>query len=272
MHDIYRGASAVLVFLGNSSECVQNTIDFIELAGSHPELHIDPSQKSHLSVRGLDLRSRRLLDDIIDFFDLPWWHRVWAVQEYALAREVIFQCGLRTVSNTIFNTAWNNLRAHGNSCCSSEKYTTIASPRSNKTALDAFFRFDSLQNIPRDALLSNVARFRSRLSFDHRDKIYGLMGLADSQDVGLIKADYRKSTEEVFAHFALETVKRTGHLGVLSYISAERQLADLPSYVPDWTVRHRAQVEQRLSSDTPISLYTMRLEARKLSGRRMGLA
>ena len=79
-----------------------------------------------------------------------------------------------------------------------------------------------------------ISLFASREVTDPRDKVYGLLGLAVGDEIGMVEPDYTSSLEEVFYAAALGSIKRNKNLDVLSYLVGER--ADqLPSFVPDWT-------------------------------------
>lgn len=247
MKDIYKGASAVNVFLGPSSEGTDRAMEFIESASKDKQLHLDPSKTPHIAVEGSSLESPKLRDALVSFFDMPWWRRVWTVQEFALAKTVDFQCGVRTLKDKTLKTAWRHMMHHGDTCCVAEDYTMLINPslEANVGVWDAFVRYDALRDLP-DGILVNAARFLARISYDPRDKIYGMLGLASKAEETLISADYSSPVEEVFKHFAMITIKRTGRLDILSYVSRDRNIAGLPSYVPDFTVAYDDLTVSRL--------------------------
>jgi hypothetical protein len=81
-------------------------------------------------------------------------------------------------------------------------------------------------------LCSLVVDSLSLKAGDPRDKIYGLMGLADPD----IIPDYSKSSSEVFIDFAACYISR-GDSEILTFAGIgfeSPRMNDLPSWVPDW--------------------------------------
>jgi hypothetical protein len=80
-----------------------------------------------------------------------------------------------------------------------------------------------------------VSRFCSREATDPRDRIYGLLGLATGDEVGLVKPDYTRSLEELFYSTAVATIQRSKNLNILSQLCGDRKLT-LSSFVPDVSI------------------------------------
>jgi hypothetical protein len=78
--------------------------------------------------------------------------------------------------------------------------------------------------------------FRMRLSTDPRDKIYGLLWLAPEELNGIFHLDYSTPVEDVFETFTIEYAQNYRSLGLLGALGGKRQLPDLTSFCPDWTV------------------------------------
>jgi hypothetical protein len=84
--------------------------------------------------------------------------------------------------------------------------------------------------------LQTLSSFRTRQSYDPRDKIYGMLGLATQTWVDWMKPDYTRTTEEVYRAVVFAAVERTGKMDILSHCYGKRHLGlRLPSFVPDWT-------------------------------------
>ncbi|KAF2633821.1 hypothetical protein BU25DRAFT_328964, partial [Macroventuria anomochaeta] len=90
MQHIYRLARSVVVF-------------WVTLGpeGQNDALHLDPSLEPHIVSHRMDVSSVQLRSYLIRFFASPWWFRVWTVQEYCLASDVVFQCGNRTITDSL---------------------------------------------------------------------------------------------------------------------------------------------------------------------------
>jgi hypothetical protein len=89
------------------------------------------------------------------------------------------------------------------------------------------------ENMKLRSIIYWISLFASREVTDPRDKIYGLLGLAVGDEIGMVEPDYTSSLEEVFYAAALGSIKRNKNLDVLSYLVGERS-DQLPSFVPDW--------------------------------------
>lgn len=83
-------------------------------------------------------------------------------------------------------------------------------------------------------LLDLLEQLRHFKSTDPRDKLYGLVGLLNPDDV--VEADYAKSSEQVFTDIAVQHLQ-SGSLNILCHCveSSHPKSLDLPSWVPDWT-------------------------------------
>lgn len=78
-----------------------------------------------------------------------------------------------------------------------------------------------------------ISFFACREATDPRDKVYGLLGLAMGNDVGLVEADYSCSLWEVVYAVTVRFIERNQNLDILSYLVGKRS-TQLPSFVPDW--------------------------------------
>jgi hypothetical protein len=78
-----------------------------------------------------------------------------------------------------------------------------------------------------------ISLFASREGTDPRDKVYGLLGLAVGDEIGMVEPDYTSSLDEVFYAAALGSIKSNMNLDVLSYLVGKRS-DQMPSFVPDW--------------------------------------
>ena len=78
-----------------------------------------------------------------------------------------------------------------------------------------------------------ISFFASREATDPRDKVYGLLGLAMGNDIGLVEADYSCSQWEVVYAVTVRFIERNQNLDILSYLVGKRS-TQLSSFVPDW--------------------------------------
>ncbi|EON67114.1 hypothetical protein W97_06367 [Coniosporium apollinis CBS 100218] len=237
MSSIYKQASSVVVWLGEAWNGSELAMECLQRFGKDSNLHHDQSLSPGLTVNGMGLEYYELRGHLIQFFDLPWWGRLWTVQEYALAQRVVFQCGKRLLSGELLRESRRSFYNHSASCCG-RPYLQIEHGETGLSLADCFVRLSFLEFIQtfREtySFLTIVALFSIRQVTDSRDKIYGMLGLATGRYARLIEPDYTRSPEQVFEAAALASFDRTGKLEFLSHLFGQRQLK-LPSFVPDWT-------------------------------------
>lgn len=205
MSKIYGNASQVLVYLGSSP------IDNFML----PNLHHDLEKPQTLECE----QCRSLLC-------LPWFTRIWVLQEVARARKAVMLLGntCETFESFRKGLIFAQFKAENGGVCDPLPGALSIMPRKPVPAADIF-----------QLLISTNACHAT----DPRDKVFALFGLIDSaQKHGLI-ADYKMDTEEVYTRITLYIIQSSRKLDVLAYCSGERNILSLPSWVPDWSVKRR---------------------------------
>jgi hypothetical protein len=106
MQHIYGSASMVVVLLGEAFGGAEIAVNYIERVGSDPNLHIDPAFDLHASCQDLNITSPSLCTHLNCFFGLPWFTRIWTVQEFVVAREITFVCVQRPSTERFFRILW----------------------------------------------------------------------------------------------------------------------------------------------------------------------
>jgi hypothetical protein len=267
MSSIYSRASSVLVWLGEAWEGCELAMEMLKQLGSNESLHVFKSLNPSFSIHGMDLGSAELRDHLYRFFSSPWWNRLCkcpnsvsrlcsslcsrpdmtstnsqlllgTVQEHALASDVVFQYGQHTLNVELAIRARRNILTHviSRDCCrqlmrEDDKHNY----QETGECLNAlWFLYVVKANMKLRSIIYWISLFASREVSDPRDKVYGLLGLAVGDEIGMVEPDYTSFLEEVFYAAALGSIERNKNLDVLSYLVGER--ADqLPSFVPDWT-------------------------------------
>lgn len=193
---IYRSAKHVLIWLGewpNSKVC------------SHP----DDCQALCLSrlreeARGsTSLTPLHVLEHFVDIIALPWFSRLWIIQELELARkDPIVQVGS-------LSTSWSSF-------CETVEHPIIYGSRVPGGAYLDQFEHDYTRVSALDRIRSRSNNHRGlcwclitsqyAMSADPRDKVYGLLGLCDFQLTEAIAADYSKPLQHVLAEATVVSV------------------------------------------------------------------
>ncbi|KAG8670443.1 hypothetical protein FPOAC1_009857 [Fusarium poae] len=263
MGDIYSRAEYVLAFLSSESGPFDLGLDFMEKTAKNPEIHFDPSLSPHLTVDssyralfGLTASHPILQSSIVEFFGTPWFTRVWTVQEFLLAKKVIFRCGKRLIDAEVVTKCCRSWIDHSKTCCWSADQPrhghshgfidTIWDIRSNLTLYTATLRMKPLMDMSRRGrlhctdFLTAISLFRIRQCSDPRDRIYGFSGLyLTGIDVKRdLQVDYKVSTALLFRNTATSLIEKTQTLDVLSHVlhesGIEKRVPELPSWAPDW--------------------------------------
>ncbi|KAK3688694.1 heterokaryon incompatibility protein-domain-containing protein [Podospora appendiculata] len=245
MRHIYQEAQSVLSFLGDPFDGIGAAIDYLCAAADDASIHLNPKYEHFLSVNNMDASSDQLSEYIVRLFNLPWWKRVWTVQEFCLAKAGSFYCGEHMVPVNKMTQGVANLLQHAATCCMADDLAfgrsyALADSDVELDVCDALLRLEQLQQaaeLQPEALFHNtLLMFRIRLATDPRDKIYGLFGLAPY--IGdLVTMDYAAPIEQVYETFTVAYINRRKNVHLLSALGGNRALPNLASFAPDWTIR-----------------------------------
>ncbi|KAL1599795.1 hypothetical protein SLS60_007600 [Paraconiothyrium brasiliense] len=246
MNAIFSAARYALVWLGPSSNDSDKAMEVLEHVGLQVASGSDPLDNATLStfhllsrlyyefapsVRGLLMRS--------------WWRRIWVVQEFASAKDVVFLCGdvqlsWRPCLSALeafekFQRALAEKGWRGN--IGGQNYRHLMDEINGMSGILRLFRIRQAleQNHKRLSLweLLTLKRF-GMLSTDNRDFIYALTGIAEDAGAKYLYPDYTKHAAKVYTEVA-KCFLAEGRLRTLWLCSHPRRLAGLPSWVPDWS-------------------------------------
>jgi hypothetical protein len=184
-----------------------------------------------------------------DVLTLPWFHRMWTVQELVVAQDGLLMCGqkhmpwYRFLDGLAALKDLEELAAIENNAALSFKGVWL-----NGGALyhqiDLYRRLrgmirhtDEIRSAPGEqpVCCMILQSPRQRLATDPRDKIYGVYGILEEmgiKDLPLI--DYNNSVRQVYTEMTRACIVLDQSLRLLNEISAFPTTAGLPSWVPDW--------------------------------------
>jgi hypothetical protein len=263
MRYVYEKATGVVIFLGEAWDGHEIAIEFLQLM-SQSDYHYDPSLTPHITVRGHDITSDRLREEIIHFFQLPWWDRIWVVQEFVLAKGAIFQVGNTLIAESIIRQTFENAGKHYWTCCCSATAIRISSPTYGVSMADAIRRINTFYHMRSFHMLSSqyninmlrgLALCRRRKAYDDRDKIYGLLGMHFKLEIDKLEPKYEMSAKQLYTEFATRHIRQTDTLDVLNHAGYLNEGGlDVPSYVPDWTAPISQPVHTALVSRETVRL------------------
>ncbi|KAL7625002.1 hypothetical protein AAE478_004216 [Parahypoxylon ruwenzoriense] len=227
MRQIYQQGVRTLVWLGKLPLRARKAFRYVQ----------DLSNASETSPLETD---HPYLVDVRALLELPYFTRVWVVQEIAVSSSVQIFCGPNSIS-------WDDL-------ATAVSMANELGPRDYGEAhfyyMRSFTRFASM-SYTRSMFQANNKLDWLRLLAEHKncsatnakDKVYALLGLADPVEVTTVLGivpNYRKeyTAVEAFTDTAVSILKVSGNLDLLSIPrSSTSGLSELclPTWVPDWS-------------------------------------
>jgi hypothetical protein len=153
---------------------------------------------------------------------------LWIVQELVLAKDAVVVCGESRLPWNMFQNAFYFLERCGLS-------TQIKSALTNNltTWKSEYGREDRKRHFD---LTRMLYRTRAHKATDPRDKIFGLLGIANEGSTGYVRADYSKSTREIYTSVTRRLLIADQHLELLGAVQFAEERANLSSWVADWSI------------------------------------
>jgi hypothetical protein len=235
MNGICREALEVVAWVGEEGDDSNLAFDAFEALPTDKSTHWNPVIYPRL--RNI-LNEPRYAIAIHTFFERSWWHRVWTVQESVLPKTLHFVCGYRQISADRLFAVSKCFHIHSLSCC----WGILIKFRQHTSSS---FVFVEILNATRNTVRGGagieelLADYRRRHCTDPRDKVYGLLGIVESEDAKLIVPNYSTSVPEVYEQVALKLLESTKKLKLFSQLYPQGEAGTvatkLPSWVPDWT-------------------------------------
>ncbi|KAI9148817.1 Heterokaryon incompatibility protein [Paramyrothecium foliicola] len=179
-----------------------------------------------------------------DLFRRDYWHRIWVIQEIALANSVSFMCGAKSVWVEDLDTTLSAMRY-----CTRrglfhlqreyEGFNFIPVTYDIKPLIIRRKKNFGLPIYLQDILFENVvAPERPHYSAtDPRDLAFALAGLVSDESRQRLTVDYKWTVEEVFAMMTKIMLLEPSHHESLSldWCTPKEGDISMPSWAPDWT-------------------------------------
>jgi hypothetical protein len=275
MDTIYSGARQVLIWLGEEDNETKGAFEAMKrLEGSFKGLH----RKRYISNRVpfLDSTLNTLLptpllgrnfewEPVIALLRRPWFQRTWIIQEAIFANRATVICGQSVMPWYRFEKVLEGIQIYG---------SRVASIPSNDSIMQAIAAARLIMVTRAEHHGRGLRRLMARnegskmvdllldsrtfLCGDHKDRIYGFLGVAKDKD-GHLRPDYKQSVEEAFRKFVIWDINRHGNLRALSCSSSlSNSPYELPSWVPDFAhlddVNSLMRYEKRVNSRASFGL------------------
>ena len=202
---------------------------------------------------------------LVEVLERGYFSRVWILQEAAVSKKVVLQCGIQEmplVPLLFYATLLGTVAGHGLTMRpgSGGAADNCWHERSQSFMLLAAATHMSLPNAPTLSLSTVLSSFRRFDCTEVQDKLFTMYTLAPDEVKTLnLKPDYRRDPVDVFVDVASKILCQLRDLSILEIPRGNGKLRSrLPSWIPDWTDTSRfgvgltpeSQTERTLSRQT----------------------
>lgn len=190
MANIYRSAKQVMCWLGPDTPASRATMKLLRewIIELPPRVNYDDMERALSETADLPEHDYNLIRGLLE---LEYWQRVWIVQEYVLAQDLLIRWGSETLT---FDTLWGAASEILNS-------TMLRIDNDSHTFDDICLTREKHHQGQKVSWVDMMLIISGRHCEEPKDKVFALLGLnVDSA----IRPDYSKTREEIFDEFAKE--------------------------------------------------------------------
>ena len=287
MRDIYAGAKETIIWLGPQSNSIAKAFNFVQdfFRGIWPRF--DYSFVEQLLEKGDfkmgDVKHLRNLNALLlhpshqeewqclrKLFSLPWWQRIWTLQEAVVSPQAKMMCGARCLRFAILQLFFNIIMVNANAVLESTMGTVkgISRTAGDIMWIVGFYPMFALRiyrmgecTVELPMLMKYTAL---RQATDPRDYVFAMIGLISKSRFGddRLSIRYDMTVQEVFINTTKHLIRTRRELDVLKLVDTpqgehecsdqckSRKTPDLPSWCPDWqSGSHRTLIDQRFEHE-----------------------
>ncbi|KAF5623936.1 heterokaryon incompatibility protein [Fusarium tjaetaba] len=258
MAKIYEKAHSVVAWLGDSDAHTAQAFDHMAKVADRSILPSLGIPTGRTGFEDFDADAARWLA-VGKIFDRTYWNRSWIIQELVLPKQVTLRCGVYSTDWDVFAKASHNISTsplkqfYDSRPAEGTLSSTSSSKMSRNYGVPAILDATKSTRAKRhwaDVLLYTLIRSRHCEATDLADKVYALLGLIQGLDgdkklPALLCPPTERSNcspGKTYLDVATQLLEDCGDLLVLSCAEGFRNVklngADLPSWVPDWSVRY----------------------------------
>ncbi|KAH8649272.1 heterokaryon incompatibility protein-domain-containing protein [Xylariales sp. PMI_506] len=220
IRQIYAAATEVAVYLGEGYQGSKDALDSLRWAQQHSSL------------------DRKGCDDLLGLFKMPYFYRVWVVQEIANAKSATMILGQQSIGWSILDE--QRLQKLG-------VYDMVP-----KWMGQVYGRDFTVEDLPHLLEFTNASK-----ASDQRDKIFAIFGLLKDAVEHDLVPDYRLSVEEVYIGITAFLLANQGNCKVLEHcVGAAKAPGSFGLIVPSWVTYWER--DTRTSTETTIPHTTIR--------------
>ncbi|KAK3317049.1 heterokaryon incompatibility protein-domain-containing protein [Apodospora peruviana] len=270
MGKIYASATQVLVWIGPAADGSDDVMNAMRVSGQWAR---DAGLESYYARERFHLLQpiisnvhpddpTTILQSLKHWFERTWFTRLWVVQEFCLCPDTVFVCGDRIVAVELVMLAVQLLQF----CIGNLKAGELMSipdwrTRVNEVADEPTAALFSCRQRRRKfdrgepqaegdtlfVLLRKLYVARDTGAKQHRDRVYGLLGLAVDTDLLGVKPDYMTTETGVILTGVARAIVSTGRVDLLCFTQGPKRILNyrsdgtvaenserLPTWVPDW--------------------------------------
>jgi hypothetical protein len=184
-------------------------------------------------------------NDGLAIFENPWWTRAWIIQEASTPTNddtrIVHLHGLALKRVSTEHVVWiGKHRFTFDQLVEVARYYSKENrgTSSVKSALELdMVQKDRQGRTRRLDLYDLLPMVRRYDCADARDKIYSILAIAGDYQPNDLRPDYSKPVSQIYTGLVRYLIERDKCLDILGFCSAQRNLNDLPSWVPDWTYK-----------------------------------
>ena len=245
MRRIYGSAMQVQVWLGDEDNDSTEAISLVKKLAHPPKR--GPVHPKTVYPDIPDETKLKNLACLSSLFQRSWWDRVWVRQEVALGYDLSFLCGTAsctleelTVTERALEDSLSQLPVDLEQEDVAHILKTIQTKQTGKAEGLLELRGKARRGdeyIDLDTLLFHA---RSCSATDLRDKVFGVLGLADP-NVYELAVDYRLPIRDVFLKAATAAISKADRLDLLSAAQNIERAHSLPSWAPNLEDPWKAQ-------------------------------
>lgn len=245
MRDIYSRAEEVLIWLGPPtlhknahlafSACKQFAVRMRLAIYRLAYTGLEDANRIAVEAVDLALRSRPFTGAesgaLVEILRQPYWSHVWVVQEMCVTKAARIHAGRQSIPWDDFGLVLIMMER-----CMPWIMRLLDS---NFRALLELRRLCHEEKLATRPQLANLLpQFRWSRATNPKDKIYGLLGLAQSHDCDLVEVDYKISPSECYTRVMFALLQQSRDLSLLIYCNTPSFIHSdlvLPSWVPNWS-------------------------------------
>jgi hypothetical protein len=230
MRDIYTGTSKVVLWLGESDAKIDRAMEAIPKMLRKTST-FDSRCNLDLALQGFLVGSLSIWIGIHDLLCRSWFTRLWVFQEAVLPNVAEFMCGEKVISReSMIELAQAIVNAHLLNVLQGIRPTPpgmralqMIEIYKRWRSVGEHFSFGALADMGRDWFCQ-----------DSRDKIYGLLGLAEESLRAQIVVDYQnKTATKLYLDVAKHEVMNELMITLLHFVNKRINIG-LPSWCPNY--------------------------------------